>query len=155
VQFAFPLLWVVLIERRPFGLSGPTFSALSLGTGIGLLNGAAVLGGYALLAHRPDFFAGSAERIRSRILEFRLNSPARYLLFCLFLAVLHSLLEEYYWRWFVFGRLRQRLRPIWANLLSSAAFTAHHVLILAVFFPGRFWRMAVPLSAGVALGGVL
>ena len=37
--------------------------------------------------------------------------------------------------------------------LSSLAFMAHHVIIVATFFPGRFLTLAVPLSFGVAVGG--
>src|SRR5262249_60465007 len=76
-------------------------------------------------------------------------------LFGVFLSVAHALLEEYYWRWFVFGRLRRLLTFIPAALLSSLAFMSHHVIILAMFFPGRFWQMAVPLSACVGMGGVV
>jgi CAAX protease family protein len=155
VQFAFPLLWSVVVERRRLQPRPPSLAAVSLGTGIGLAIGIVVLAGYSALAKRSSLFAGSAERVRGRVLEFGLDGPVRYVLFCLFLAVLHSLLEEYYWRWFVFGRLKERLRVTWANLLSSIAFASHHVVVLSVFFPGRFWQMTAPLSAGVALGGML
>jgi membrane protease YdiL (CAAX protease family) len=63
------------------------------------------------------------------------------------------LLEEYYWRWFVFGWLRRQTPLLVAQLLSSLAFMAHHVVILAVFFPGRFWTAAVPFSLCIAGGG--
>ena len=38
---------------------------------------------------------------------------------------------------------------------SSLAFMAHHVFVLAYYFPGRFWIAAVPFSLGVAFGGGL
>jgi membrane protease YdiL (CAAX protease family) len=72
-----------------------------------------------------------------------------------FIAVAHAALEEYYWRWFVFGRLRRHLAVGAAAVLSGLAFMGHHVLVLAVYFPGRFWGAAVPLSLAIAVGGVV
>jgi membrane protease YdiL (CAAX protease family) len=68
-------------------------------------------------------------------------------------VVIHSLLEEYYWRWFVFGRLRHLLPLAPAVVLSSLAFMAHHVIVLNYYFPGHFFGLVVPLSLGVAIGG--
>jgi membrane protease YdiL (CAAX protease family) len=31
---------------------------------------------------------------------------------------------------------------------------AHHVVVLAVYFPGRFFTAALPLSLGIAIGGM-
>jgi uncharacterized protein len=64
----------------------------------------------------------------------------------------HSLLEEYYWRWFLFGGLRRFMPVAAAVVLSSLAFAAHHVILLAVFFGGQ----ALPtilFSVCVAVGG--
>lgn len=71
-----------------------------------------------------------------------------------FYAVFHSLLEEYYWRWFVF----QRLQRLWALTpaigLSSIAFMAHHVILMAVFFGWSSpWTYFFSLS--VAVGGAV
>ena len=90
----------------------------------------------------------------SRKLEgFGLATPAGFVLLTVFLALIHSLLEEYYWRWFVFGWLRRLLPLLPALLLSSVAFMSHHVIILAVFFPGQFWTATVPFSLAIAGGG--
>ena len=71
------------------------------------------------------------------------------------LSVLHSFLEEYYWRWFVHAGLRDRLPWAAAITLSSVAFAAHHVVVLDVYFPGRFWTATVPFSLGVMVGGAI
>ena len=71
----------------------------------------------------------------------------------LFLAGVHSLMEEYYWRWFVFRELKGLLAPGAAIALSSLAFMAHHVIILWIYLPGRFLTAVVPFSLCVALGG--
>src|SRR5262249_1527345 len=76
-------------------------------------------------------------------------------LFAVFVTVPHSLLEEYYWRWFVFGQLRRRLTLASAIVISSLGFMAHHVIILYVFFPDHFLTAAVPFSLCVAAGGAV
>ena len=40
-------------------------------------------------------------------------------------------------------------------MLSSLAFTAHHVVILHVYLPGHFFTAVVPFSLGVAVGGAV
>jgi len=71
-----------------------------------------------------------------------------------FYSLLHSLLEEYYWRWFVFGRLRRLMSLPAAIGVSSLGFMAHHVCIVSVFF-GWLSPMSLLLSAAVAMGGAL
>jgi len=46
-----------------------------------------------------------------------------------------------------------RLMP--AILLSSLAFMLHHVIIMAVYMPSRFWTGAVPMSLAVGVGGAV
>lgn len=75
-----------------------------------------------------------------------------YIPFAIFLSFFHSLLEEYYWRWFVYGNLRQLISPVRANFLSALAFASHHVIILKEYFP---WGWALFFGFSVALGGVI
>jgi len=75
-----------------------------------------------------------------------------YVAFAIFLSLGHSLLEEYYWRWFVFGRLRQLINPVSAGLLASLAFATHHFVILGCFFSAVG---AIIFGAAVGLGGAL
>ena len=75
-----------------------------------------------------------------------------YIPFALFLSILHSLLEEYYWRWFVYGNLRELIALPLASLLSALAFASHHVVILDEYFPTPW---AFFFGASVAVGGVL
>ena len=81
--------------------------------------------------------------------------PAAFVGMAIFYCVLHSLFEEYYWRWFVYGTMRRHIPVAAANVLSSVGFMLHHVVILGVFFPGRFWLLALPFSFGVAVGGAV
>ena len=153
-QFSLPLMYVWWFERRPLRLGVPRCRGLALGVAFGLVVAVAAIGLYeTILAHSPGLFGSAIVKIRAKVEEFGIGTPAAYFLFGLFLSAGHSLLEEYYWRWFVFGKLREFL-PRWpAIVLSSLAFMAHHVILLGVFFPGQFWSMAAPLSLGVAGGG--
>jgi membrane protease YdiL (CAAX protease family) len=93
---------------------------------------------------------GSSERIRIKVQT--LGILDHYWSFGLFLAVMHSLIEEYYWRWFVFGRLKEVARPISAHLLAGASFSAHHVIVATQFFP-LIWGTVLGLLVGV--GGII
>lgn len=61
--------------------------------------------------------------------------------------------EEYYWRWFVFGGLRDALGAAPAVAASSLGFAAHHVILLAVFFGWTSpvtWVLALAVAGGGA-----
>jgi membrane protease YdiL (CAAX protease family) len=126
---------------------------MGLGIGFGLLVGAGMVGLYSVGLQNWLAGTGAATMIRIKIEEFNAASPGRYAALAGFLAVVHSLLEEYYWRWFVFGRLRRVVSMPAAIALSSLAFMAHHVVVIGRFFPNDFWLAAAPLSLCVAGGG--
>jgi membrane protease YdiL (CAAX protease family) len=155
IQFGFPVLWVWLVERRRPSVLPAHFQGLRLGLAFGLIVGAGTLLLYYGILRHLSFFKGTPGRVHDKMVEFGLATPAAYFLFSAFLSVIHSFLEEYYWRWFVFGRLQRHVSLGLAIGLSSLAFMAHHVIDLAMFFPGAFWTMAVPLSACVGLGGAV
>jgi len=94
------------------------------------------------------------EPMVDRIRQMKLDNAWLYLAGALYWCTVNSLLEEYYWRWFVFRRLEQVLPAGWglqAAVLSGLLFTAHHVVALKVFFD---WPMAILASTGVFIGGV-
>jgi membrane protease YdiL (CAAX protease family) len=153
IQFVFPLAWLWWTDRQSLRLSRPSFEGLALGLAFGLAVGVAGLGFYYGWLRDSGLLRETPARIHARLVQFGVATPVGFVLFGTFLSVAHSLLEEYYWRWFVFGRLRRHL-PLWpAVVVASLAFMAHHVVVLAVFFTGRFWTMALPLSLCVAVGG--
>jgi membrane protease YdiL (CAAX protease family) len=73
----------------------------------------------------------------------------------LFITLAHSGLEEYYWRWFVFGYLQRVATPTTALALSSAAFGVYHAVLLAEFFPGWFWLAVVPFGVCTGAGAAV
>jgi membrane protease YdiL (CAAX protease family) len=154
VQFSFPLLWILIVERsRPHLFKKPGMA----GIWIGLLSGAGMVGSLLLLWRpllaRPEL-AGVPAAISGKLDAFGIETPAGYAALAAFYSVLHSLLEEYYWRWFLFGRLRRRMRPGLANLLASLAFTAHHVLVIGQFLGGygpTTWIASLAITGAGAL----
>lgn len=80
-----------------------------------------------------------------------LGITQRYWAFALFLSVFHSAIEEYYWRWFVFGQLRHLLPPAPAHLAAGASFAAHHLVIASQYFP---LPLALFLGSLVGVGGI-
>jgi membrane protease YdiL (CAAX protease family) len=107
---------------------------------------------FVLLKHTTTL-AGPAVAIRVKIMSFGLTSPATYVGMALFYSAIHSLLEEYYWRWFVFGQLARNGKWLLAIAVSSLAFAAHHVLVLAHFFGwdnSLTWLFSLAVAAGGA-----
>jgi hypothetical protein len=154
VQFALPVVWLGLCQRQSLRLGRPTTAGLLLGFLFSVLVVAAGLGSYFAWLRDTLDWQPTIGRIRTRVEALDLANPAAFVLLAAFLSVIHALLEEYYWRWFVFGELR-RLTLVPAALgLSGLAFMAHHVIVLTVLFPGLFLTLVVPLSAGVAAGGL-
>jgi membrane protease YdiL (CAAX protease family) len=155
VQFGFPIVYVAYFERARLQPTLPTLKGLEFGFIFGLLVALTMLALFfgGLGSSAP--FAETPQKVYRLVRDMHCATPGRYLLMAAFIAVPHALLEEYYWRWFVFAGLR-RYTPLGVAIaLSALAFTAHHTVLLADYFPGRFWTLAVPLSAGVAVGGAV
>ncbi len=152
IQFAFPAIWFLLVQRRRLAWKRPSTAGLLEG----LLFGAVVLAAMVAIHHawlKPaGYLAFAAAPIRRRVTRFGVDSLPEYVLLGAFYSLVHSLLEEYYWRWFVFGKLRELVAWKTAVAISSAAFMLHHVIVL-----GTFFGLASPatwlFSLAVALGG--
>lgn len=157
VQFALPLAWLALEGAPVRSLAGrPSRRGLLLALGLGALLVAGALAWYSgWLAHSP-LRAEVASRIRVTLADFRIATPLAYLAMSAGLAVVHSLLEEYYWRGFVFQRAAAWLPLPLAVAAASAAFASHHLIVVARYVPPeRFWSLAVPATAAVGVAGAL
>jgi len=118
---------------------GLAFGLVVVGAMIGLIEGTPL----------GSIVYDNGDRIATRVED--LGVADHFLAFALFISFAHAALEEYYWRWFVFGQLR-RLVPLGAaHVLAALAFASHHVVILSQFFP-LGW--AFGLGGCVACGGL-
>lgn len=152
VQFSFPALWMFAVQRDRLMLARPTFAGLALG---GAFGAAVVVAGlslfYSVLRSSP-LLAGAPAEIAEKLGGMGIRSPLAFLGLAVFYSLGHSLLEEYYWRWYVFGQLRRRVPVNRAILLSSLAFMSHHVLVVGQFLKG-YGLATWLLSLSVAVGG--
>ncbi len=152
LQFVFPAVWVFLVLRGR--TSWQWLSPRGLGVGLGF--GAAVLGAMVLLyagwLKPSEYLPGLADQAMAKVRDLGLDSLWKYAAVGVFYALAHSLLEEYYWRWFVFGQLYKNWPLSLAILVSSVGFMAHHVVLLGTFF-GWGSPLTYLFSLGVAIGG--
>lgn len=154
IQFSLPLVWVLALEGRGLGWRRPGTKGLAEGIGFGAFVLAAMLLMYALWLEPDRLLADAGLEVSQKLTRLGVDSPAKYVTLGVFYSLVHSLLEEYYWRWFVFGRLR-RLIPLWpAIVVSSLGFMGHHVLVLSKYF-GWFSPATVLFSLAVAAGGAV
>jgi membrane protease YdiL (CAAX protease family) len=155
VQFSIPLLYCLRYRRDMLGPSAPTRRGLLLGILFGLGVDAGMLALYHFWLWDTQLIEVGRRAILRQVQKLGLGTPANFLAFTAFVALLHSLLEEYYFRWFIFGLLRRHTRLWVAVAVSSVAFMAHHVILLAVYFPGgaEFVLAVVLFSLCVAVGG--
>jgi uncharacterized protein len=154
VQFAFPIAWVALVQGRKIAVGKPHAADLGSGAVLGL----AVLAGmfalyYGLLRSSP-VLAGAPAAVAHQMTDFGVHSIGGFLLLAGFISLVHSLAEEYYWRWFVFGQLRERVPLAAAIVISSLGFMSHHVLVVGKFLAG-YGAYTWFFSLCVATGGGL
>jgi len=153
-QFGLPVVWVVAFQRRRLGLRLPGTRGLLESAGFGVLVVVAMWILYGAWLEPAGTMDGPREAVRIKVLGLGLDSPLKYAALGVFYSLGHSLLEEYYWRWFVFGQLRRLMRLWPAILVSSLGFMAHHVLVLSTFFG---WDSPATwlFSLAVAFGGAV
>jgi uncharacterized protein len=153
IQFAFPIVWVWAVLREPLRLPVVQPRGLLIGAAFSAV---VVMAGWIVfdsLLRETKVFAVAATKIHDKIAQFGIDTAWKYAILGVFYSIVHSLLEEYYWRWFAFRQLRG-LIPLWpAAVLSAAAFTGHHVIVLSEFFREVPW-LAWLFASGVAIGGV-
>jgi hypothetical protein len=148
-----PLLAWRLLERGPRQTGRLRLSQHLRSIPVGLVSGL-MIGGAVVVAYLGtplgNYVLSFSEVVRQKVVE--LGVQEHYVPFAVFLSLGHSLLEEYYWRWYVFGRLSRVVPVAAAFVVGSVAFTAHHVVILSTYFsmPG-----VALFSTGVAVGGLV
>lgn len=129
LMIVWPLGWY-LAGFRPAVFRGQKKHRVFYGLGSGILFSALIVGTFFLF---ESFFRSFVPTLQEVVQTFGILNL--YILFGIFLSIFHSLFEEVYWRWFVFGGLRLLMTTTTATVVGSLAFSAHHVVILWQFFP--------------------
>ena len=104
---------------------------------------------FGALAQTP-VMTTTAIDVKQKLIGFGVLTPGLMIAAGVFYAIIHSLLEEYYWRWFAFGQLRRLVPTRTAIVVSSLGFMGHHVIVLEKYLPWPWWTLA---SLSVAAGG--
>lgn len=152
IQFAFPVLWVVWIQRARIGWVRPRSRDVAAGAALGLVLLAAALALYFFELKPAGVFDKATDTIQEKVAGFGAATIPRYVALSIFYCLIHSLLEEYYWRWFVFAQLRKCLSLPISVVISGLGFMAHHVFIVGYYF-GWDSPWTYFLSLSVAVGG--
>ncbi len=146
--FGFPIAWAFFAEESAIARPRMNSRGLLVGLSSGLLGALVVVLGFQfLLRERID-----PALIREMARKNHLLTPPVYLAVAVYICALNSLLEEYVWRWFVFARFERLLSRGAAVVLSAAAFTLHHTIILGSQFGAE---MCVIGSIAVFVAGVM
>jgi membrane protease YdiL (CAAX protease family) len=168
LQFGFPIVFVGWFHReRIWGTrayrdskispsaSGPALpqpvGSIPYAIGFGLAVGSAMLAIF-FTTIPTDVAAKLQTLVVEKISSIGIDRAWKYAALTVFYAICHSLMEEYYWRWFVYHQLKAFFSSFISNVLSSLGFMAHHVVVLGFYF-GWSSPLTYLLSLSVALGG--
>ena len=143
----FPLLWTVLIDRAGFPVPRLTKDGVAVGFFVG--SGITLAGLALYYAAFNDLLVVDSVREKAALLGF---SGSTYWFYSLLIIVGNSSLEEYYWRWFNFAKLKNVVGREGALIVSALGFTVHHIIVLVVYFG---WMYGMGLGACVLCGGVI
>lgn len=157
IQFALPAVWVLWICRERVDWLRPTRAGLLPNVLFGSAVVALMAVIYAFWLKPSGYLAPGSpagEAVLAKVRGFGVDTLGLYVALGAFYSLIHSGLEEYYWRWFVFGRLRRMIPLGSAIVLSSAGFALHHVILLGTYFQWAPLPVAV-FSAAVAVGGAV
>jgi membrane protease YdiL (CAAX protease family) len=173
IQFALPVVWVWLFCQEKLNSLLPWANgefqngdaaensanlkpsqSTMWAIGFGAFVAASVFVGFYFIVTPMGLADALVAQVNDKVSGMSLDTPMKFIFLGLFYALVHSFMEEYYWRWFVFKRLLQHV-PFWiAVIISSLGFMAHHVILMATFL-GWDSPLAYLISATVAIGGVV
>lgn len=146
-QFGLPVAWLIYVWKQPVRWSKPTrggfgVAAISGGVICAMIGGAYALWGSALID--PEVF-------RPRLVEFGLGNPWVYLGGAIYWVTVNSVLEEYFYRWFIYRQCEALMVKWMAIVAAGLIFMAHHTIAMSSYFD---WPLVVLGSLGVFIGGV-
>ena len=142
-----PLIWLFCFDRRK--LRFPSFRLSACFSGF--LSGILIAGSLVFLYEFVLAEYVKIDGLYEKASVYGLRN--HFFLFAVFLCVVNSGMEEYYWRWFIFGEFRQLVSIPLAAVLSSVSFTLHHIVVLFVYIPDL--AMVALFNLGVFTGGLI
>ena len=130
--------------KQAVGLKGTN---MLLGLGVGVLMAGVIVGGYYLVLRQRIDPGPMLIKVESLgILEY-------YWVMAVFISLIHSLFEEYYWRGFILSGLSKWVPGTAALvLISGMIFGIHHIFAMLKLFPLMWVGLCV---AGTMVAGVI
>ena len=147
-----PIIATVWVLRRRLGLGACSRSDHLRSLFPGLLIGLAIVAVMVIWMNSPlrQLILDGGAGVRNKVEA--LGFLDHFIPFAIFITLFHSFIEEFYWRWFVFGHLREVLPLPVAHAVAAVGFGGHHLVVTCQYFP--FW-FAFGLAACVAVGGLI
>ena len=119
------------------------FTALGFGLGIYVL----ILGGYLALRNVFDF-----SKIAGSLTENAGVTKDNFLFVSLYISFVNSLLEEFFFRGFLFRNLKDPSRPVMAYGISAVLFAAYHIAMMIGWFG---FGLNTLVLLGLTVGGLI
>jgi len=150
IQFVLPILWIALVCKERFLIRPIRRSSLLEGTLFGVAVFVMMLAAYLFWLRLPGNVLApdspACQAISDKMSGIGLGNTTMFIVIGVFYSIIHSGLEEYYWRWFVFRKLSC------SAIIASLGFTLHHVILLGTYF-GYASPYCWLASLGVFIGG--
>ncbi len=150
-----PVIAVYVIQKQGFPRGRIDWEKHVKSLPLGLLTGGVIGGaivGLYFFSPLGEYAAGHSGSLHAKLVDMGVSEKANYIWFCLFLAGIHSLIEEFYWRWFVFGQLSRVASRKVSYFASNLGFAGHHYVVLGCYFSAMG---AFVFGTGVGVGGAI
>ena len=120
---------------------------LALALGLGILLFAVILAGYFLLSAHFDF-----SNVASSLTASTGVDKSNFFFVSLYISFVNSLLEEFFFRGFVFTNLKNTSPRIFAHGFSAVLFSLYHTALMIGWFSFPLFLLVL---VGLAVGGVI
>ena len=144
-----PVIWLLKVENKPLQISQPNQFDWITGVIIGLLMFSIILTIYWLLLRYwidVEIIQDRLDKILGQINRQHFVIVGAYFIF------INALIEEYFWRWFIYSRCEELVKSKLAVWLTALFFTLHHTIGLAVF---TNWQITLIGSLAVFIAGIV
>jgi membrane protease YdiL (CAAX protease family) len=141
IIFLFPLFFRLFIEKKT--LKHALFENFSFKRFrknifsimlIGVILASIYVSSFLLFKDRLDL-----QIIATKLHELVSLNISNLIFIGLYIVIVNSLLEEYFWRGFVFEKLRKLIKPWMAYIFTGIAFSFHHIIFYYNWFNMTFF----------------
>jgi membrane protease YdiL (CAAX protease family) len=98
----------------------------------------------------PETREEALRRIALKISVLKIKE--HFWIYGIVLSILHSCLEEFYWRFFMLGAWKKQAPLVKAHIIAGLAFTLHHFTVTVHYFD---FSLGMILGLGVWAAGLI